>query len=201
MNHKTLNLEASPVRRSGVLKQGPAGHFILFNSHDACYFGLDEIGSLVWDLCDGAHSFAEIIARLCEEYEAPQDTVETDLSDLMVELDKRNLLASSDLFKSETTATALILREEVQVTEILNNGVIVERVGTSKLSGKPSFRSRFTPEGKESERIYYDDRGEVSKIAKYQYDEARGYKVMELFNPAGQILLRHERGNPPQQFK
>src|SRR3954453_21881553 len=101
---KALNLEASPTRRPGILKQGPAGNLILFNSEDGQYFALDEIGSLVWEHCDGAHTISQIVLHLSEEYDAPLSTIQSDLADLMAEFSSRHLLARAYLFQETSDA-------------------------------------------------------------------------------------------------
>ena len=189
------------MRRPSVLSQSQPAGLILFNSTDECYFALDEIGSLVWEKCDGAHAISEIIAELCEQYEAPSAVIEDDLSELMSEFNSRGLLSPADLFRTvaepepSVPATTAIRFETIPV-----KGPLVERVGTYKGSGSIFFRAKYLEDGREVEKVFYDEDGNVTKRIEYQHDEEPGYKMMEVFNGRGRILLRHERGKPPEQF-
>src|ERR1041385_8347810 len=109
MSKQALNLDASPTRKPGILKQGEAPQLILFNADDAQYFALDEIGSLVWEHCDGAHTSSEIINHLCEEYDAPRTTIQEDLADLISQFISRKLLAPADLFCPRSGVDAKIV--------------------------------------------------------------------------------------------
>src|SRR5678816_625251 len=97
--NKELKLDASPTRKPAILKQGDPGRLILFNSDDKQYFALDEIGSVVWEHCDGAHTAAEIITHIFDQYDAPRDTIQNDLAELIAEFASKNLFLSTDLFK------------------------------------------------------------------------------------------------------
>ncbi|HUR47474.1 MAG TPA: PqqD family peptide modification chaperone [Candidatus Saccharimonadales bacterium] len=201
MNNRRLKIDAFPVRRPGVLKQGPHGQLIIFNSDSGQYFALDEIGSFIWERCDGAHAISEMIADLCEQYDAPSGLIENDLRGLMTELVARNLLASPDLFQNETQderttpPKTAIRRENVPL-----KGPVAEKVGIHKSSGKILFKAKYLEDGREVEKLFYDEDGNVTKKVQYEHDHEPGYKMMEVFNGRGRILLRHERGKPPEHF-
>ena len=56
-----------------------------------CY-ALDDIGAVIWSLCDGAHSVADIVAAIVSEYDAPVETVEADTMELLQDLIHEKLL-------------------------------------------------------------------------------------------------------------
>ena len=80
------------MRGRKVVTQAGAGRVILFQSETATFFSLDEIGSLVWSLCDGAHSISEIVNRLTSQYDASMETVQGDMMDLLSEMTAKKLL-------------------------------------------------------------------------------------------------------------
>ncbi len=54
---------------------------------------LDEIGSTVWELCDGKKTTKEIVDYLCEKYKLLPREVEVSLSTYLNSLVKRGLIA------------------------------------------------------------------------------------------------------------
>ncbi|MEI6393779.1 MAG: PqqD family protein [Verrucomicrobiota bacterium] len=82
-------------RRQNILKQEAAGTVVLLNMDDGRYFALDGVGGRVWDLCDGSRTLSEIAAILAEEYEAPAETIERDLAELINDLTNEELVGEN----------------------------------------------------------------------------------------------------------
>ena len=53
---------------------------------------LDDVGSYVWQLCDGKNSINQIIKHLCERYRMTRKEAETSLFTFMRQLGKRNFI-------------------------------------------------------------------------------------------------------------
>ena len=53
---------------------------------------LDDVGSYVWQLCDGHNSIAEIVKHLCGEYRMTRKEAETSLFTFMRQLGKRGMV-------------------------------------------------------------------------------------------------------------
>lgn len=49
-------------------------------------FSLSGTGRVIWDLIDGKASEARIVQELADRYDAPLETLERDLADLLAEL-------------------------------------------------------------------------------------------------------------------
>jgi coenzyme PQQ synthesis protein D (PqqD) len=58
---------------------------------DAIYT-LNDVGSRVWALLETPRSVEEIVAALCEEYDAPREQVTSDLVELLDELQANGLV-------------------------------------------------------------------------------------------------------------
>src|SRR5436190_15066717 len=201
MNGKELKLEASPTRKPAVLKQGDPGRLILFNADDGQYFALDEIGSVVWEHCDGAHTVTEIITHLFDQYDAPRTTIQADLTELIANFTSKNLLTSTELFQSSASGEAKLVKPETAPAQgPSRQAPLLEKVGTHKSSGKIFFKTKCLEDGREVEKVFYDENGKVSKTIKYQHDSGQGYSLMEIFNAESRLILRHQRGKPPEQF-
>ncbi len=75
-----------------VLAQEASDTLILLRLDDGYYYTLDEVGSRIWQLCDGVRTVSEIIATLSEEYAVSPDTVQRDTIELLEELTNEKLI-------------------------------------------------------------------------------------------------------------
>jgi hypothetical protein len=74
------------ARREQVIFQQVAGKQVLLNLADGQYYALDEVGSRIWSLCDGTRVVADVVAVLCEDYDAPPATIKSDALELLADL-------------------------------------------------------------------------------------------------------------------
>jgi hypothetical protein len=79
-----LNERVRP--REGLLAQRAAESRVVLDPATGQYYALDEVSGRVWDLCDGSRSVAEVIAAVCEEYDAPREEIQADVLALLGEL-------------------------------------------------------------------------------------------------------------------
>ena len=92
---KVMSSRTRLQRRQNILKQEAAGTVVLLNMDDGRYFALDGVGGRVWDLCDGSRTLSEIAAILAEEFEAPAETIERDLAELINDLTNEELVGEN----------------------------------------------------------------------------------------------------------
>ena len=76
-----------------VLHQELGGETVLLNLANESYFGLDEIGTKVWQVLAETHSAQAVIARLLDEYEVTADQLRTDVEQLISQLAAAGLVA------------------------------------------------------------------------------------------------------------
>jgi coenzyme PQQ biosynthesis protein PqqD len=79
-------------RQDGVLAQEAHGRTVLLRLEDGGYYALDEVGAMIWNLCDGTRAVADIVAILCAEFDAPEATVRADVLEFIAELRSERLL-------------------------------------------------------------------------------------------------------------
>lgn len=94
----TVGPASKPQRPVGVLSQRVKPQeptTVLLHPRTGEYYTLDEVGSRIWELCDGAHTVAEIAAVIAKEYNAPPGEIERDALELLNELEAEQLVASS----------------------------------------------------------------------------------------------------------
>ena len=87
-----IALDSSPRQRDGVLAQEAQGQTVLLRLDDGGYYAVDEVGAMIWELCDGQRSLAEIVATLCEHFDAPEATVAADVLEFVIDLRREQLL-------------------------------------------------------------------------------------------------------------
>ncbi len=69
------------------------GDSVLLDIDSGEYFSLNEVGSRVWELCDGTRSLASIAEAICAQYEVQPSTALSDASELLESLAGAGLVA------------------------------------------------------------------------------------------------------------
>ena len=85
---KTLTVRVSP----GVLHQSVGEETVLLHPEGATYFGLDAVGSRIWQLLADGDGFAEVVDTLLEEFDVERHVLEADVERLVGELVEAGLL-------------------------------------------------------------------------------------------------------------
>lgn len=83
-----LIVSASPEQVSGVLN----GETILLSSATNLYYGLDAVGSRVWELIQQPRHMSDICSQLAEEFEVDRSTCERDVRELIGKLAEAGLV-------------------------------------------------------------------------------------------------------------
>lgn len=87
--------DSRPCRDEQILVKGGAKESILLNPRSGEYYTLDEVGSRVWELCDGTKMVSEIVWVIVDEFDAPIETVSADVTELLQDLADEHLLSTS----------------------------------------------------------------------------------------------------------
>jgi len=77
-----------------VLFRDLGGEAVLLDVGTGSYFGLNEVGARIWQLLAGGETIAGTLAKLVQEYEAPEDQLRADLLALVAELVTSGLLVA-----------------------------------------------------------------------------------------------------------
>jgi hypothetical protein len=59
---------------------------------------LNELGSFIWNLCDGEHEVSEIIEIVCLEFEVTNEVASSDVHEFLDELEQKTLLYDKALW-------------------------------------------------------------------------------------------------------
>lgn len=66
---------------------------VLLDHKGGEYYGLDEVGTRIWQLVGEERSVAGIVDALETEYDAPRETLEADVRRILSELEKLGVVA------------------------------------------------------------------------------------------------------------
>lgn len=71
---------------------------MLFSTRDEVYYGLNEVGALVWKLLSEKGTLDELCARVGEAYpEVTPETIRDDVVELLTDLERHGLVQSRDV--------------------------------------------------------------------------------------------------------
>jgi hypothetical protein len=88
-------LQAAPRRSERTLAQELNGELVLVQVDTGQYYTLNDVGSRVWELCDGSLTVAQVISQVCDEFDAPPAQVQADVLDLVDTLSSEKLLVTA----------------------------------------------------------------------------------------------------------
>jgi hypothetical protein len=79
-----------------VLARVLDGEAVLLDLASGEYFGLNSVGTRVWELLSAGKTYGEVRAALTSEFDAPLATIEGDLAELVDRLLARKLVRLVD---------------------------------------------------------------------------------------------------------
>ena len=85
-------IKSLPRQGRRVLNQLVGQTTVLLDPDSGEYYSLDEVGTRIWELCDGNRTADAIAAAICEEYEQDPAVVLTDVKELLADLASAGLL-------------------------------------------------------------------------------------------------------------
>lgn len=89
----TLSLDATVRVPEDVVFRELDGEAVILNLESGMYFGLDEVGTRMWQLLDTHGSLRRTLEALEAEYDAPAERLAADLTEFVDSLRSRGLLA------------------------------------------------------------------------------------------------------------
>lgn len=95
-NPDTAILGARPIVPDHVLFQEVAGNAALLNLETETYFGLDEVGTAMWQALEASQTIGAAAESLAEVYDASLDTLRQDIARLAQDLRSHGLLVIGD---------------------------------------------------------------------------------------------------------
>ena len=90
-----ITLTQRLLRSEDVLFQNLDGEAVLLDLASETYFGLNEVGTRVWELLESPMSLGEIATQLQSEYEVESARAESDVLDLATRLIEAGLASAA----------------------------------------------------------------------------------------------------------
>lgn len=85
-----------------MLKRNPTilwreldGEAVLLSPAAGCSYSLNQVGTMIWKLLDGAHTLEEIASAICDEYEVDYDQAAQDVQHILYDFQSNDLLQGS----------------------------------------------------------------------------------------------------------
>jgi Coenzyme PQQ synthesis protein D (PqqD) len=88
----TTDTTFRPGAQVGATGQG--GHTVLLDYAGGQYYGLDEVGTRIWELVRDGKTLGGIVATLEAEYDVGRAVLQEDVSALLAELAARRLVVA-----------------------------------------------------------------------------------------------------------
>jgi len=92
MSAITLSEQSRIVVSKDQVSSDLAGETAILNLKNGVYYGLDPVGSRIWNLVQEPTTFAEIRDALLGHYDVEKVTLESDIRDLLNQLAQHGLV-------------------------------------------------------------------------------------------------------------
>jgi len=89
---KTISNNALLKAAPKTLSRNLEGEEVLLNLDSGIYFGLDKVGTSIWQYLKRGASIPSLCETLLEEYDVPRETAERDILNLVKNLRKNGLI-------------------------------------------------------------------------------------------------------------
>jgi hypothetical protein len=88
-----ISLDQKVIISSEVLSQEVDGETVLLDMNSENYFGLDEVGTHIWQLLNEDSNLQAVFDTLFEEYEVDENQLEKDLQEYLKQLAAAGLIS------------------------------------------------------------------------------------------------------------
>ncbi len=88
-----MNLNQKITFADTVFAQEVDGEMVLLDMNSENYFGLDEVGTAIWQAMQEKETLQEVLDVLLEQYEVESDVLEKDLANFVNKLVESELVA------------------------------------------------------------------------------------------------------------
>lgn len=87
-----MNLNQKVIFAETVFAQEVDGEMVLLDMESENYFGLDEVGTAIWQGMQEKETLKEVLEVLLDQYEVEEEMLEQDLSDFVAKLVESGLV-------------------------------------------------------------------------------------------------------------
>jgi Coenzyme PQQ synthesis protein D (PqqD) len=76
-----------------VISQEVSGETVILDLNSENYFGLDEVGTRIWQLVEETGNLQQVYDRMLAEYEVDEEQLLEDMGKLILEIEKIGLVS------------------------------------------------------------------------------------------------------------
>ncbi|MCZ6829835.1 MAG: PqqD family protein [Gammaproteobacteria bacterium] len=98
-----MNLKQSVSLSPDALFQEVSGETVILDMASETYFGLDAVGTRVWQLMQEKRQLQPVFDALLQEYEVESETLEQDLASLLTSLEEAGLISLATVHPDSTS--------------------------------------------------------------------------------------------------
>lgn len=84
---------STAVVAAGQLSTQLGDEVVILGLKDSVYYGLNNVGTRVWQLLQTPHTIDDVVNAVVTEYEVTRETAEADVGALLADLHARGLVA------------------------------------------------------------------------------------------------------------
>ena len=88
-----MNLNQTITVSPDVISQPVSGETVLLDLASENYFGLDEVGTRIWQLVEETGNLQAVYDRMLAEYEVDEEQLLEDMGKLILEIEKIGLVS------------------------------------------------------------------------------------------------------------
>ena len=88
-----MNLNQTITISPEVISQEVSGETVLLDLESECYFGLDEVGTRIWQLLKETNDLKVIFDTLLDEYHVDEKRLQSDMEALLAEISGLGLVS------------------------------------------------------------------------------------------------------------
>jgi ornithine carbamoyltransferase len=92
-----MNLNQKITFADTVFAQEVDGEMVLLDMNSENYFGLDAVGTDIWNAMQEKESLQEVLEVLLDQYEVEEDVLKKDLLDFVAKLQESGLVEVGEL--------------------------------------------------------------------------------------------------------
>lgn len=96
MANRTLNTDSTVYRNPEMLSSDMDGEKVMMSIENGEYYGLNQIGSRIWELIETPKTIDELIGKLTDEFDVSPELCENDVMVFLKELLEKNLITVND---------------------------------------------------------------------------------------------------------
>jgi hypothetical protein len=88
-----IGLDLTVAQMAGLVAVDMDGEKVMLNIENGKYFGLDSIGSRIWELIEKVHTVQEVVDALLTEYDVEEETCQNEVLMFLNTLHAQGLVA------------------------------------------------------------------------------------------------------------